>query len=683
MTVIQTKYFPGRFGLGTEYSLWEMPLEYSRSFVNRFINIRGDAEKRGGIERVGTQVGGGVSLTGLHEFVAKDGTTTLFTSANGMIWRFNETTSDWDLVLTGKDQNSRLLSVQMQGKLIFVNGVDRNFYTDDGGNSFKELKAIVEQGRASGATNSTTLQDSQITSWTAQTFVTNNDLIFNYSVSAYGIVTSVGASNLSNSTISASATGIGVGTRNPTSGDIYEIIDLVELNIIPTGLGTDNFATLTAGSSTTVIAVSGVDFSTTEARVGDFIYNTTRNAVTRMTSVSANINVVSVTSQTANDTVTFFKSAMPIATYPHVHYGRLYLIDERDPGVVRISGVNDPQDFTTFQKTLESTSFAFMNAQPQAEKLLALKTFQQYLVAGGSRNVYAYSGTDPLVDTTAASTNFIPIGLFPQGCASRFGLESIGGSMIFAANDGLRNFAANFNANTFQTSNISEAIKSELALAINNKSGDPDEIQCVHYPRRNWLMFKVGDTIYNYNYTPYYQAGVINSNTYGSFSKFTGKFANQNVYYVRANGDLICAGAGGRVYLFDSGNFDDDGDNILTILETGFLTLQEPQQSTQIKSTVYIKPVFETSQPIAYTIQAFGGFTETSTDEVETMTQGVGQVGFAVVGSSPIGGSRVYMQKLPLRCKGERFRISISTESTAGPDIITGFTVYGNILGKL
>jgi len=223
----------------------------------------------------------------------------------------------------------------------------------------------------------------------------------------------------------------------------------------------------------------------------------------------------------------------------------------------------------------------------------------------------------------------------------------------------------------------------ELALAIRNKSGDPDQIQCTHYPRRNWLLFKVGDTIYNYNYTPYYQAGVINANTYGSFSKFTGKFAQQNVYYVRANGDLLCAGAGGKVYIFDSGNYDDDGDNILTILETGFLTLQEPQQSTQIKSGVYIKPVFETSQPIAYTIQAFGGFTESSTDEVGTMTQGVGQVGFAVVGSSPIGGSRVYMQKLPLRWKGERFRVSISTENTSGPDIITGFTIYGNILGKL
>lgn len=683
MSVIQTKYIPGRYGLGTEFSLWGMPIEYSRGFTNRFINILGDAEKRQGITQFGTTVSGAPNITGIHEYVSKQGVSTTFVSANGNIWRYNTTTNNWDSVLTGKDSSSRLLSVQMAGKLIFVNGVDRNFYTDDGGNTFKELKAISETGKTSGSTSTTTLQDPLITSWTGSTYVTTNDLVFNSTVSAFGIVTSVGASNITLSPIGTGSTGIGVGTADQTSGQVYEILDLVESNIIPTGIGTDNFATLTSGSSATTIAVSGVDFSTTEAKEGDFVYNTTRNAVTRITSVSANINVVSITGQVANDTVTFHKSAMPIAEWPHVHYGRLYLIDARNPEIVRISGPDDPQDFTSFQKTLDSSSFSFTNAQPQAEKLISIKTFQQYLVAAGQRNVYAYSGVDPIADTTADNTNFTPIGLFPQGCVSRFALESIGGAMVFGANDGLRNFNAQFNANTFQTTNISEAIKSELANAIDGKQGDTDEIQCIHYPRRNWLMFKVGDTIYNFNYTPYYAAGTINANPYGSFSKFTGKFAQQNVYAVNSDGDLLCAGVNGKVYKFDKGNYDDDGDTIITSFETGFLTLQEPQQSTQIKSGVFIKPVFETSLPIAYNIRAIGGYDENNTDEINTTTTGVGQVGFAVVGQSLIGGSRVYMQKLPLRWKGERFRVFISTETTTGPDIITGFTIYGNILGKV
>lgn len=681
MTIIQTKYFPGKFGLGTEFPLSEVPIEYSRVFTNRFINIGGNAEKRQGIKRLGDAISGSPTITGLHEHVDKVGNVTLFASGSGSIYRL--VSGVWGLVLTGKDPTKRMFSVQMNDLLIFVNGSDRNFYTSDAGNTFKELQAIVEKGQTASGTTSVITTDSNITNWLSETFVTNNDLIFNASVSAYALVTSVGASNLTNTPISVSATGIGQGTRTPAAGDTYEITDLVALNIIPTAVGPDNFTTLTTGSTTNQVRVSGVDFSTTEIKVGDIISNTTRNAVTRVTSVSANLTVVPINAQTVNDSVIFFKSAMPIATYPHTHYGRLYLIDSRNQKEVRISGISDPQDFTTYQKTLAANTMSFGSYQPQAEILLTLDTFQQYLVAGGQRNVFAFQGVDPIADTTASQTDSLPVGLFPQGCASRYGLESIGGAMVFAANDGLRNFVANFNANTFQTANISEAIKSELARAIQSKASDPDEIQCIHYPRRNWLMFKVGDIIYNYNYTPYYQQGQIVSTPYGSFSKFSGKFAQQKIYYVRRNGDLICAGENGLVYEFDKENYDDDGSTITTILESSYLQLSEAQEGTQIKSGVYIRPIFETSAPITYTIEATGGYNQATTDSATATTLGVGEVGFASVGVSPIGGDRVFDQKLPLRWKGREFNVRFTTDSTTGPDIIAGYYIYGNILGKV
>jgi hypothetical protein len=672
MTIIQTKYSPGKFGLATEFSLAQMPIEYSRNFVNRFINIRGDAEKRQGMRQLGASIAGNPTITGIHEFVSNQGITTLFSSANGVIYKYNSIAGTWSTALSGKDPNSRLLSVQMAGKLIFVNGVDRNFYTDDGTN-FKELKAIVESGTASSTqTTSTSLTDAQVPSWLA-TFVTNNDIVYNNTRNAYGIVTSVGATNITMSTIGSAATGVGFATGNQQSGDQYEVLDYVALNVIPTPSGSDNFATLTSGSSTTQIRVSGVNFSTTETKVGDFIYNTTRNALTTITAVSANLNVTSVAGQTVNDSITLHKSAMPIATWPHVHYGSLYLIDARNQGQVRISGPADPQDFTTNQNTLESTTLYYDSKQPQAEILLSLKTFQQYLVAAGQRNVYADVGTQT-VRTSGAAINsgldFGPIGLFPQGSVSRFGLESIGGACVFAANDGLRNFNANFNANTFQTTNISEVIKSELTRLIVDEvdAATPDEIQTIHYPRRNWLLFKVGDVIYNYNYTPSYSQGQIQQSPYGSFSTFTGKFAQQKAYYVRKNGDLLCAGAGGKVYEFDHGGYDDDGNTIPTSLETGFLKLAETQEGTTTKSGVYIKPVFETTQIISYSITATGGYNAQTTDRVTATSN---------------GGENIFYQKYPLRWKGEQFRIRIDTDNTIGPDVITGFYIYGNILGKV
>jgi hypothetical protein len=688
MTVIQTKYTPGRFGLGTEFAESEVPIEYSYRFVNRFININGDAEKRQGPQQYGDTISGAPTITGLHEHIDNQGNVTLMASYNGTLSSLNETTGAWEQILTGKESSERLNSVQMGDKLIFTNSSDRNFYTNDG-SAFQELLALILRGQASStSTSAGGLSDSDVDNWLSETFVTENDLVHNTTIGSYAIITSVGSTAIQHTVMGSAATGLGHPTiqasANPQAGHFYNIQDLVEANIIPQNNGFDNFATLTGDTSAGGIFVSGVNFLDTEIRAGDYYYNTTRAAIAKVSAVStAQLTGTLITGQTANDSIQFFKSAMPISSWAHVHYGRAYYIDARDNSSVRISGPSDPQDMTTFQRTLQGITQSYGSRQPQAEKLLSLKTFQKYLVAQGQRNVYADRGIDSIQDTTAAALDFTPVGLFPQGGASRYGLESIGGAMNFVASDGLRNFSAAFNSETFQTANVSEFIKSELAAQIASKLNDPDEIQTIHYPRRNWLMLKVGDAIYNYNYTPFYQNGQVLTGQYGSWSKFTGKFAEMKCFLVRRNGDLLCAGAGGKVYKYDTGAYDDDGDPINTILETGWLTLNEPQQSTQLRSGTYIKPKFEAGTAINYTITATGDYSQISTDTVIVSAEGVGQVGFGQVGVSPVGGARILEKKVPLRWKGEQFKIRIETNDNKGPDIITGFTIYGNILGKV
>jgi hypothetical protein len=688
MTVIQTKYTPGRFGLGNEFAESDVPIEYSYRFVNRFVNINGGAEKRQGIgEQFGDAIAGAPTVTGLHEHIDAQGNVTLMASYNGVISSMNETTGAWTQILSGKNAALRLNSVQMNDKLIFTNGADRNFYTDNG-DTFSELKALILRGIGSStSTSATALSDANVENWLTTTLVNENDLVYNATRGGAAVVTSVGSTSIQHTAIGSAATGLGYTgptSANQQAGDFYRIEDLVELNIIPQNNGYDNFATLTGDTSAGGVFVSGVNFLNTEVRAGDYYYNTTRAAIAQVSAVStAQLTGTPIASQTAGDSIQFFKSAMPIASWAHVHYGRAYYIDARDNVSVRISGAADPQDMTTFQRTLQAITQSYGARQPQAEKLLALKTFQQYLVAGGQRNVYADTGIDSIQDTSAATTNFSPVGLFPQGGASRYGFESIGGSMNFIASDGLRNFSAAFNANTFQTSNASEFIKSELAAQIEAKLSDPDEIQTIHYPRRNWLMCKVGDAIYNYNYTPFYKDGQVIPGQYGSWSKFIGKFAEMKCFLVRRNGDLICGGAGGKIYKFDKGSYDDDGSPINTVLETGWLTLNEPQQSTQTRSGAYIRPKFEAGAPIVYTITATGDYSQLSSDTVLVTAEGVGEVGFAQVGVAPVGGARILNEKLPLRWKGQQFKVRIETNDTNGPDIVTGFTIYGNILGKL
>lgn len=689
MTVIETKYSPGRYGLGNEFAKSEVPIEYSYRLVNRFINLKGHAEKIQGVDQLGSTITGNPTITGTHEHVGDNGVATLMASGNGTIWSLNETTGVWTQILTGKDPSKRLNSVQMGSKLIFWNGSDKQFYTDDGGVTFNEMKALMLRGQGSStSTSAGGLSDSNVTNWLTGTFITTNDLLYNSTLQAYGIITSVGTTNIQNTVIGSAATGLGRSavtvSGSQSTGDFYQIIDLVELNIIPQNSGLDNFAIGTTGTSAAGVAVSGVDWTKSEVLPGDFYYNTTRAAVAMVSAVTtAQLTGTPIVGQTANDSLQFFKSAMPIANWAHVHFGRAYYIDKRKPSQVRISGPNDPQDMTTFQRTLSSISQDYGSRQPQAETLLSLKTFQKYLVANGQRNVYADDGTTSIADTTAATIDFAPVGIFPQGGVSRYGLESIGGAMTFLANDGLRNFAASFGNLTFQTANISEAIKSDLKSQIVAKLTDPDEIQAIHYPRRNWLMCKVGDVIYNYNYTPAYINGEVQASQYGSWSIFNSKLAQQKTYFVRRNGDLICAGAGGKVYQFETGQYEDDGLPIQTVIETGWLTMQEPQQSTQLKTGTYIRTQFEAGAPVTYTITATGDFSEISTDTAIVTAAGVGEVGFAQVGTSPIGGQRILDQKLPLRWKGKQFKIRVETNDTSGPDIITGFTVYGNILGKV
>lgn len=689
MTVIQTKYTPGRYGLGNEFAKSEVPIEYAYRLVNRFINLKGNAEKIQGIQQLGNTLSGSPTITQLHEHVKDDGTVTLMATENGNIWTLNETTNIWTRVLTGKDPSKRLNSMQMGSKLIFFNGSDRNFYTDDGGVTFNELKALMIRGKGSStSTSAAAISDSNVTNWLTQTFITNNDLVYNSTIGGYGIVTSVSTTNIQHTAIGSASTGLGTPTINASAnqgtGDFYQVIDLVELNIIPQNNGYDNFATGTTGTSAAGVSVSGVDWTKTEIRPGDIYYNTTRAAIAQVSAVTTSmLTGTSISAQTANDSFQFFKSAMPLSNWAHVHFSRAYYIDQRHPAQVRISGPNDPQDMTTFQRTLSAITQDYGSRQPQAETLLSLKTFQKYLVANGERNVYADDGITSIQDTTADSVDFAPIGLFPQGGVSRYGIESIGGAMAFMAHDGLRNFAASFGNLSFQTANISEAIKSDLTSQIKAKITDPDEIQCIHYPRRNWLLCKVGDTIYNYNYTPFYLNGQVQVSQQGSWSIFNTKLAQQKCYFIRRSGDLVCAGANGKVYNFEVGSYADDGDRIQTVIETGWLTLQEPQQSTQMKTGTYIRTQFETGAPVTYTITATGDFSEISTDVVLTTTTGVGEVGFAQVGTSPIGGQRILDAKLPLRWKGKQFKIRVETNDTSGPDIITGFTIYGNILGKI
>lgn len=687
MTVSQFYTIPAQ-GLGTDFTESARPISFASIYTNRFRNTTGGAERRPGMQRFGAAVPTNPNLTRMHEFVDNFGNETLMASDDfGNIYSYSTTTSAWSNVKSGLAQ-ARLISAESNGKLIFVNGTDRNIYTSNG-TTFNELKSLITAGKLAASSNATTVIDGNVSNWIGATLVANNDFVYNTTLGAYGIVTTVASASLTITTIGSAGKGAGNASRDQAPSDTYQLIDYVDLNIIPQGAANqsdgiplDNVGTATTGTTTNVIAVSGVNFATTEIRYGDFVYNTTQGAVAQIGTVSANANLIqSISGQGSGDALAFFKSAMPIASWVHVHYGRTYFLDSRNNNRVVISAPDDPQDVTTFQKTLDATSFSFGSQQPSGDTLLTMGSFLSYFVAGGKKNLYIYQGNTPIQDASSTTLNFVPIAFYPNGVASRFGITTDGGDLLHITVDGLQSINIGYNAFNTVQNNASVPIRTQLRTAIESIT-NTDNIQLTYYPRRSWLLNKIGDQVYLLNTIPSYGPDGL-PKPIASWHLFDGLWAQQNHYFVRRNGDLLACGINGLVYQMDSSAATDDGAVITTDLETAWLRLEEPQYTPRIKTGYYIKPLFESAPGIEYTINVRAGYDNFSSDSLTVSAAGGGQIGSAIIGITPIGaGAFVADQKYPLAWRGEQARVEFITQSSASPDVITGFTLYGEIGGR-
>ncbi len=659
-------------GLATNFAQSEAPIEFARKLTNRFINQNGSAEKRQGLQILDTIAG--ASLTGIHEFIDSDGSPTLYASGRGRIFKFDG--SVFSQVHSVASTN-KLRSDQMGERLIFYNAENRDFFTSDS-SAFSELKAIIEQGEVTAA-SATGFTDPDIVNWITGTNVAVNDIVFNITLNASGVITAVASAAITHTAISSAGDGLGVASRDPESGDRYEVIDMVELNIIPTDGQDDNVAVATSGTSETVIAVSGVDFSTTEIRVEDFLRNTVRAAVTQVTSVSANLSVVAISGQISGDSIVFLKSAMPISSYSQVHYGRRYSVDSRDRRKIRISGANDPTDMTEDAGTLDAITFSFGTQQPEGNSVVSLDSFQNTLVMAGSKAVLTFSGTNPI----GSDTDFVPVALFPHGVASPDAIAGIGNDATFLSFDGLQSLQQSGDASSLNRANLSEQIRNVLRDRIEGAS--EANIIVRHYPRRSWVICKIGSECYIYNYGAVFTSRGFQDRfgTTGSWALFDGLFANQAEYFTRSDGDLITVDSTGKVYLFDQNIFSDDGAEIPTTYQTNWLSTEEPNRFVGRKAGKYIKPIYEASQQITYTVTADADYDKINVDQITVTSSGQSQaIGQFVIGTDEIGATGIANLKYPLRWNGEVVRLNFQTTDILGPDLLNSFTLYSAIHGR-
>lgn len=681
-------------GFATSFPEQDTPQEYCTEFRNLFTNSTGNGEFRQGIEQYVASLPQPITITNFHEQIDPNGNTLLFASGAGQIWRVDESGAGAHAnVFTFVDLSAKIFSFHAAKRLIFYNGVDRSVYTLNG-TEFFELRSILEVGVATGAVGENTLEDAAITNWNG-TSVAARDLVYYTDVSAYGLITAVVTGSITHTPVSGAAGGLGAGTT-PVSGNKYAIIDTIELNIIPvSGLGfqTDNTATLTSGSNASTVRIEAVpDFTQTQARVGDFVFNETRNEVSSITAIATTaMSVLPFSTAAVGDTVHLLKSSAPICKYGLAHFQRVYMIDARDDQKLRISGIGDPEEWGS----LNAGTYDISTQQPASERFKQLVSFQRFLIVGGTRHLFAFEGTDPIgvidQDTGAYLLNpdWTDLGLFPSGTLSRSGMVNKGNELAWVTNNGVR-FATLSKATSQLTE---EAASNQLDKTLREllKMLPEDEILAFHYPRRSWVMFKAGDEIYIYNYAQssseqkaYIGGQQVNIKVPPSWHLFVGTFAQQKCFFVRENGDMVTGGKTGKINIFDQGAYGDLGQPIKFVYESVWHGFEEQSQKSIIrKHGKYIKPVFEAPDGVQLTISVISPYARDATDSVSVSaaTGGSSAIGSAEIGQWEIGGNDITFDKYPLRWNGEVAKFRFEAETAVGPVTLSSYTVFHARMG--
>lgn len=669
-------------GFATSFPEQDIPIKFCNKFQNLFTNSLGNAEKRPGLSVFSKNIPSHITVTNIHELVNKQGETLLFASGNGEIWRYDTSNvKEWVKVFTFETKSEKIFSYYMAKKLIFYNGVDRNIFTEDG-SEFNELRSLLEVGIATSGSNENTLVDESVLNWTV-TNVSEKHLVYYPKTSAYGCIKTVTSAALTITPISAAAGGIGAGTV-PVSGDDYVILDTLEVNIIPVsalGYVYDNKGTLDVGSTSSFLKIKKLEnYNQTEIRKGDWVYNESRNEITAITSVgSQHLDVVAYTSAAENDVVYLLKSSMPICKYGTSHYQRAYMIDARDDQKIRISGINNPLDMGSAQ----AGTYDISSLQPKSEEFRSVFSFQRFLVVAGSNHIFFFEGTNPIAYGNLAA-DWSDLGMVPIGALSRTGVVNAGNEVHWMTVNGIQN--STLSKTTSQIVNTSTSFQIDKTLRDLLKKLPGDEMIAFHYPRRSWICFKAGSELYVYNYgfSAIQTATDINSLLTanqqvqkGTWHLFDGPFAQQKCYFIRQNGDLLTGDVNGQISIYDQGEFNDLGSPIKTVYETGWLSCEKAQKSVKRKQGKAIKPVFEAARSMSVTIKALAPYNLASSDQsIINSTTDADVIGTAKIGTVVTGGKHITFDKIPLRWHGENVKLEFITESTTGPFILSGYTLF-------
>jgi hypothetical protein len=384
--------------------------------------------------------------------------------------------------------------------------------------------------------------------------------------------------------------------------------------------------------------------------------------------------------------MSLYKSSSPIIKHGTSHYQRVYAIDARNDKQMRISGIGDPEDWGS----IDAGTYDISTQQEMSEEFKQLLSFTRYLVIGGTRHIFAFSGTDPIgvIDSDTGAYVLAPdwtdLGMLPGGVLSPQSMVNVGNDIAWLTVNGVR--AATIQKTTNQLVETQIGSQLDKTLRVLLPAQTEDNLQAIGYQRRNWVLFKAGSEIYVYNWNrsgqddKVYIAGQeVEQKQAPSWHKFEGRFADELCYLIREDGTLWSANYG-WISKFDvPGCYADHGNSYTWTYRTPWLSLNdELQKSNVTKHGYYIKPLYTAVSGANLTMSVEAPYDAASTDSVTIeASANLGFIGTSDIGSSfYVGSNYVQADKLPLRWRGEVARFRFSSNDNDGPQVMSGFTVY-------
>jgi len=537
---------------------------------NIVIGVDGNGESRPVINQVLVSAFP-ARVTSIHEHINAAGSSRHYAGTQGRLYNMTvasgaisvpTTATSFGSAAVGWDTARRIRSSQMGNRMIVYNGTNRPVWTEDG-MTFDAQRALSGFGSATSNSSATSLRDAGITSWLLEP-VAIGDIVFNRTENGYGVITAIVTGALTHTNISSAATGIGTITNISSAGHSYEIIDTVALNVLPAdGPLSDNVGLAGATTGVGQVTVSGMtNWFATEIRIGDFIRNTTREAITQVTAIaSATLGINGIAAQVCGDSLIFFKDAFPVPHYSHTFFDRLYTIDARGRGKIRVSTKGDPSDYTAAGGTLKATTIEVGSFASEPENFQQIASFRNNIVFGGEKNTLMFQGGDPIVDVSGAETEFELVSIIPVGIRSQDSMVAAHEVLLLIGHDGIQ--AIGFGQiNQVETQNIASPLslrmQAQVEEALDVSAG---RVRLFHYPRRRMVILRAAtDSNFVYSHvvqapfrrkaaeSQYILAGL------GTWTSFTGQFAGADAEFVDSDGRMLVAFTSGGVNFI--GEFD-------------------------------------------------------------------------------------------------------------------------------